>query len=86
MYELAKKVVFNLPYIKRIRGENETLRNERIKWKAWVPPGHFYSPIPDISQIKNDDAVIFREGFASLEGIDINESSQLKTLSKFSEF
>jgi hypothetical protein len=46
---------------------------------AW-PPGHFYSPIPAIEEIKADEHNIFSSGQKSLGGIDLNEAGQIKLL------
>lgn len=43
------------------------------------PPGHFYSPVPNIRDIKeNEGGIFWRQGH--LEGIDLNEDAQLDLL------
>jgi hypothetical protein len=51
---------------------------------AW-PPGHFYSPIPAIEDIQNDEASIFFTGNKSLGGIDLNEAGQKKLLAELGQ-
>lgn len=50
-----------------------------------VPPGHFYSPIPSPSEIKQDEQRIFQTP-PSLPGIDLNEAEQLRLFHRFKEF
>jgi hypothetical protein len=45
----------------------------------WVPPGHFYSPIPSLDEVRRRDAVIF-DVPRTLPGIDLNEQGQLDLL------
>jgi hypothetical protein len=51
---------------------------------AW-PPGHFYSPIPAITDIRENEDSIFFPGNKSLGGIDINEAGQIKMLERLGE-
>lgn len=49
----------------------------------FVPPGHFYSPIPSIQDIKQNEDRIFREMPREIPGIDLKEKEQLKLLHLF---
>ena len=42
----------------------------------WAPPGHFYSPIPLLSEIDRRHDAIFGREMRSLPGIDLNEDGQ----------
>lgn len=44
----------------------------------WAPPGHFYSPIPDLDVVDADAARIFDRTMTSVPGIDIAEARQLE--------
>jgi len=45
------------------------------------PPGHFYSPIPDLNEIKKREEIIFRKRRREeVLAIDMNEEEQLKHL------
>ena len=48
------------------------------------PPGHFYSPIPDLSEVRARGASIFGDP-DSLGGIDLGEEHQLELLRRFAE-
>ena len=44
---------------------------------TWAPPGHFYSPVPDLDEIERDAARIF--GATSvLPGVELREKAQLE--------
>ncbi len=49
---------------------------ELVTMRGWVPPGHFYSPLPDIDDVKARDEAIFAVPEA-LAGIDLRTESQL---------
>ncbi len=52
----------------------------------FVPPGHFYSPIANLDDIRRDEARIFGFDRRSLPGIDMHENDQvvlLQTLLKY---
>ena len=50
-----------------------------IPYLEWVPPGHFYSPVPTKKEIEVQRERIFRRP-DHLEGLDLNEDAQLKLL------
>lgn len=81
---LPKSVLKGLPIIEEIVSEtvSETasdLDNLRRKC-GFVPPGHFYSPIPDLEEIIQDDAKIFGTLPRNIPGLELHESEQLKLL------
>jgi hypothetical protein len=49
----------------------------------WVPPGHFYSPIPDPDELKQREASIFDRSQQALAGINLNTEDQLDLMSRF---
>jgi hypothetical protein len=49
---------------------------------TWVPPGHFYSPIVDPSELQRDKAKVFDRNRDVL-GIDFNEAGQLELVEEF---
>ena len=56
--------------------------------EAWgfVPPGHYYSPIPDWAQVRADAARIFAEPRRSLPGLDMREEDQLALIETLSQY
>lgn len=68
------------------RGKIERLSTELNRYKTWVPPGHFYSPIPDLNQTRNKEDLIWGEVSDTIPGIDLNTEEQLHLLNKFSQY
>jgi hypothetical protein len=63
---------------------------EREMWKSrlkelerdcgFVPPGHFYSPIPSLEEVSKDDEAIFGAMPRGIPGVDLREEEQLQLL------
>ena len=51
---------------------------------TWSPPGHFYSPVPDMDEILRQADRIF-ERPDRLDGVDLNEAGQLELLTTLVE-
>jgi hypothetical protein len=78
MRSLIKKGVREEPH-RESNGSGNTI-------SLFVPPGHFYSPIANLDDIRRDEARIFGFDRRSLPGIDMHENDQvvlLKTLVKY---
>lgn len=82
--------------IDSLRRENGELRERRATGPAAVspgaevaqlfPPGHFYSPIPDLVEVRARESEIFDRTRAALPGIDVRGTEQLELLPAFAEF
>lgn len=53
---------------------------------GFVPPGHYYSPIPDFKQVLQNADRIFKPWLREIAGIDMNESEQLAVLRKLARY
>ena len=49
----------------------------------FVAPGHFYSPIPSMAEIRSDAAQIFGSVPRTIPGVELNEIAQLQLLESF---
>src|SRR5438477_12463343 len=49
------------------------------------PPGHFYSPIVDLSELERDRARVF-DRIRDVPDIELNEAEQLQLVKEFREF
>ena len=58
---------------RQLEAENQHLREV---YESWVPPGHFYSPFPDLDDYDRRAARL-RDPHRQLVGIDLRESEQL---------
>lgn len=50
------------------------------------PPGHFYSPIPNLDEVRRRAGRIFDRDRRELPGIDLNEAGQLALLEDFAGY
>jgi hypothetical protein len=50
------------------------------------PPGHYYSPVPSIAEIKQNEREIFKLPTKSIAGIDLNIGKQLNLINSFKPF
>jgi predicted O-methyltransferase YrrM len=87
MKKVLKRIVKIFPPIKRIITERDflitqrdSLITERELYFKFVPPGHFYSPLPSLNDIQNMPSSQFR---LSISGVELNLSEQIKLLNKF---
>ena len=59
---------------------------ELKKYKRFVLPVHFYSPIPSLDEIKKDEAEIFGKFPQEISAVQLREKDQLKLLNKLVTF
>ncbi|NEQ44789.1 MAG: class I SAM-dependent methyltransferase [Leptolyngbya sp. SIOISBB] len=96
MLSILKKAAKKLPGLRKIIAERNTLRHEVLALQAevamqkekagFVPPGHYYSPIPDLAEISSKEADIFAPPPKEISGINMHEDEQLKLLHQFIPF
>jgi predicted O-methyltransferase YrrM len=60
-------------HLRQLEAENEDLREV---YETWVPPGHFYSPFPDLDDYGRRVADL-RDHNRGVVGIDLHESEQV---------
>ena len=52
----------------------------------FVPPGHFFSPIPSLEHVKKNEQRIFGAFPSEIPGIDLREAEQLALLKEFEPY
>lgn len=62
------------------------LRAELERYQLGWPPGHFYSPIPSLTEVREREEPIFGPRPASLPGIELRPERQLALLKKLHAF
>lgn len=84
-YTPLKKLYQKIDFYKQ---QSRKLEDELKKYKTWVPPGHFYSPIPDIKAIQGREGTIFNVPNAAdvKLPIDLNQEAQIKLIHIFAEY
>jgi predicted O-methyltransferase YrrM len=76
---VLKQIVHKRDYLRR---ELETCKEP----KSPFPPGHFYSPIPSIEEIRRKESIIYGKMPETIPGIDLNEEEQLRLLDEFEAY
>jgi predicted O-methyltransferase YrrM len=66
----------------RIEHQYAKERLDHFDKHLWVPPGHFYSPIPDLKDVEADKNRIF-DFPREIPGINLNEPGQFELLDRF---
>src|SRR5687768_1377867 len=72
-------------YLKRIPGLHPLYRSvqlARSPFLRFVPPGHYYSCVPDLQDVLARAEVIFRRDVRECPGIDLREAAQLELLDR----
>lgn len=67
------------------RDQYKIYLDELKQYQTWVPPGHFYSPLPCIDELKQREDTIWGNMPKSFLGIDLNEEEQIFMLESMSE-
>jgi hypothetical protein len=87
---LATGTLRLVPTIGRIFTEFEELRldkarTQRLQAEApqFVPPGHFYSPIPPLEEVRRNQARLWSGQLRDVPGVDLRETAQLALLEEF---
>jgi Methyltransferase domain len=63
---------------RQLQAENKHLKDT---YETWVPPGHFYSPYPDLADYERRAAGLLDPG-SVLPGVDLREDEQLALLAE----
>ena len=86
MMRIIKRVAKKLPPMKRVLLERDQAREELRKYGGFVPPGHFYSPIPSLDEVAVREDVIFNKIPRKIPGIDLNAEEQMNMFAGFKEY
>lgn len=85
--QTLQKLLVSLPFA----GSNACLRREvqalkkrlEVYEKGW-PPGHFYSPVPSLAELREKENELWSPPPKEVPGIAVNEESQLALLQELS--
>ena len=64
---------------------SKELEAELARYKTWMPPGHFYSPIPDLESVRKRADRIFHQDSPEIPGIDMRLEEQLQLGEQFAK-
>lgn len=62
------------------------MRAEVAHWKTWMSPGHFYSPIPSIAEMRAREEELFGAPPEALPAIELNTEGQLALIDQLARF
>jgi len=86
----VRTLVNRVPGAKRFGGYLRLLcsltKAEHRSSLVFAPPGHFYSPIPDLGEVKRMAPTLFRRDAVSVPGIELREDAQLALLEAISRY
>jgi hypothetical protein len=89
MKNKIKKVLNKFPYIRtlisNIKKLESNLENYKKIYGTWVPPGHYYSPIPSLEELELKKEIIYDYG-KKIQAIDLQLDEQYKLLKEYSNF
>lgn len=80
MLKLFKPAIKRLPIIRYFVAERDKLFFELKALKRFAPPGHFFSPIPSLDEIRKDESRIFESVPRDIIGVELHEPEQLTLL------
>lgn len=86
MAGMLRRIAMRVPRLRQLLEENAALRAELARYRTLYPPGHFYSPLPDRTELRE----ACRRAEADL-GVDppaiaLNEERQKALLSELGRF
>jgi predicted O-methyltransferase YrrM len=76
MRDLIKK----LPYFRDLYAQIAQQQLELQRWRTWKPPGHFYSPIPSLDEVRRHAEQIFDSTRTDIGAVDLNPARQAQLL------
>ena len=81
MKNWIKNQINKLPHVRTLYAENK-------KWKKYSrkPPGHYYSPIVNVPQIRNNEERIWDKSISQIKAINFNVNEQLALLKELSQY
>ncbi len=88
MMNVVKKTLGNFKFLRNLYRNKATIRplveSGNLGFIRFASLGHFYSPIPDLSEIDSKQEDIFDRSAIKIPGIELNEESQLQLVESFS--
>ncbi len=69
-----------------LRAEIKNLEKQLLRYQLGWDPGHFYSPIPSLEEVKKNEHKIWKEIPKEIQGVNLQEHAQMKLLQQISVF
>jgi len=75
-----------IPMVQQSLAERDALAAQLEVYRTWVPPGHFYSPLPSRKEIRAREEVIFSKNAKDISGVNLREEEQIQLLQAFAPY
>ncbi len=72
--------------VHKLEREKNQMVADTTLWRKFVPPGHFYSPLPSCEDIAEASARHIFDPKLDFPGLDLNEAEQFALVEKFAEY
>jgi predicted O-methyltransferase YrrM len=69
----------------RLFHEASNDRAALMEYRSWVPPGHFYSPVPGLEEVQRNHSRVYTIAEA-VPGVDLREAEQLSLLAELATY
>jgi hypothetical protein len=86
VHALAKRNARLAASMRQHPGQEPSVEDDDGADETWVPPGHFYSPIPSLEDISQWEDRIFNKTLPRLPAIELAETQQLALLRRLEPF
>lgn len=89
MKKYFKYLFYKIPAVRKMRASIDQLESDTalFSYNSCFPPGHYYSPIVNVDEVKTRANEIWKEPAPDqIEGIDLNADNQLALLDAFSSY
>ena len=91
LLDSIRSAVYRLLKFDLVVSERNRLREQHAQLKSqldelYVPPGHFFSPLPSIEEVRKEETRIFGNVSKQIPGLDLNEKEQLSLLQELARF
>ena len=89
MKSKVKNLLAQMPYLRFLHDEINKLKSQVKTYQTnmMFPPGHYYSPVNSVEQIKKEEHRIWKQDLPdAISGIDLNLNEQLELIAHLSKF
>lgn len=73
-------------FFREIRRIFLIITSKNYQFIRFSAPGHFYSPIPDIKDVRENAVSLFDKSVKDIPGVNMNDSGQVKLAEEFAQY
>jgi len=87
--DMIQRMGHSMTFLRQVWKNKSVLRrllgSDNFAFVRDYPPGHFYSPIPDLRELRQQARVTRDGAVENLAGIELNEMRQLQMVDRFAQ-